>query len=324
MSEIAIFAPITPQGVLPAAAELVTAAKAVQSVSGESILVIAAEDRVLTYRDSLMWQGVDEVLLLHTAGIGSVQTDTLSRVLADELSARDISVLLAPADHATRAMLARTAVYLNTGMTAACKELQAKQVDGQTVVHQIKTSFGNQAMVICDITSKPNIITLLPGNYDPASLGGSPNVRVREFDGLVSGIKVLGAEQQSTVNSLTDADYVVCVGKGSMEGDNFELAKQYASKENAAFAGSRPMADQGWIPFESQIGESGTVICPKACLILGVSGAIQFTEGIKGNPVKIAVNTDPQAGITHFADYVAVADMQDILKALLDDDNSDI
>jgi electron transfer flavoprotein alpha subunit len=110
---------------------------------------------------------------------------------------------------------------------------------------------------------------------------------------------------------------VVCVGKGAIEGENFSLAKSYAQKINAAFAGSRPMADQHWIDFEAQIGESGTVIRPEACLICGVSGAIQFTEGIKGDPLVIAINKDPKAPIFGFADYKVVADMKDILPELL-------
>ncbi len=77
------------------------------------------------------------------------------------------------------------------------------------------------------------------------------------------------------------------------------------------------MADNGHLPFEAQIGQSGTVVRPQVIITMGVSGAIQFTEGIKGDPLVIAVNTDPEAAIFSFADYAVVEDMDKVLDELL-------
>ena len=101
-----------------------------------------------------------------------------------------------------------------------------------------------------------------------------------------------------------------------IESGQFEAVKAYADKIGAALAGSRPVADQGFIPFDDQIGESGTVIQPKLCIIFGVSGAIQFTEGIKGDGTIIAVNNDPNAPIRGFADVFICADMGELLIAM--------
>ncbi len=317
MSEIVVYAQITRNGLNPETAELVTAAQEVAKVSGETITVLAADDQAPACEDALKLDGVTDVVLLHTAGISEMQTDVLSQVIADAIASRDVSTILAPSDHQARALLSRVAVKLDTGMTAACKELQAEIVDGRTVVHQIKSSFGRQGLVTCDITTNPAVITLIPGSYEAASETGTPNVRIIEKENLASSLEVLEFEESQSADNLLGAKCVVCVGKGTMEGENFNLAKSYAEKIGAAFAGSRPMADQHWIDFEAQIGESGTVIRPEACLICGVSGAIQFTEGIKGDPLLIAINKDPKAPIFSFADYKVVADLKDILPELL-------
>lgn len=262
--------------------------------------------------------GVSKVVLIHTLGITYANGDALAPVLADAIRSLDASVVLVPASHTARALMSRVAVLLDTGMTASCFRLETEMVDGKAVIHQIKSSFGSQAYVTCDIKTSPNIITMIPEASEPEKEHGEPEVKVIEKEGLTSAIEVLGREEDETESSIMGADFVVAVGKGAIEGDGLALAKQYAEKEGAALAGSRPMADQNYIPFETQIGESGTVIRPDVCLICGVSGAIQFTEGIKGDPLVIAVNTDPKAPIFNFADYMAVADMDTVLKALLD------
>lgn len=317
MSEIVVYAQITKNGLNPETAELVTAAQEVAKVSGGTITVLAADGQAPSYEDALKLDGVSDVILLHTVGIGEMQADVLSKVIADVITSRDVSTILAPSEHQARALLSRIAVKLDAGMTAACKELKPEAVDGKVVVHQIKSSFGSQGLVTCDITTKPAIITLIPGSYEAAPQTGTPKIQVIEKENLTSALEVLDFEESQSAGNLLGAKRVVCVGKGAIEGENFNLAKAYAEKIGAAFAGSRPMADQHRIDFEAQIGESGTVIRPEACLICGVSGAIQFTEGIKGDPLVIAINKDPKAPIFGFADYKVVADMKDILPELL-------
>ncbi len=76
--------------------------------------------------------------------------------------------------------------------------------------------------------------------------------------------------------------------------------------------------DEGMIPFDHQIGQTGCTVRPKICLSFGVSGAIQHTEGIKNTDLFVAVNTAEDAPIFQVADYGAVADMKPVLQCLLE------
>lgn len=317
MSEIVVYAEITDKGLNPETAELITTAEGISAVSGEPITVLAADESAAEYARALSLQGVSRVILVKTPGITCANGDALADVLTAQLRALDPSVVLVPASHTARALFSRVAVQLDTGMTAACFRLETELVEGKPVIHQIKSSFGSQAYVTCDITTTPAIITMIPESCEPETAAGEPQVEVTLQEGLSSAIEFLGTEEDETESSLMGADFVVCVGKGALEGDGLALAKEYAAQEGAALAGSRPMSDQGYIPFESQVGESGTIIRPDVCLIFGVSGAIQFTEGIKGDPLVIAVNSDPKAPIFNFAQYMAVADMGEVLRELL-------
>jgi len=317
MAGIGVFAEITAYGADEALGSLITAAKTVADVSGEEITVIAAGPDIEKYKEAFSFQGVSKVVLCDLPGVSFVQTDVIAKDLADVIEKSGFSAVLVPATHTARALFARIAMKLNIGMTADCTSLRIEVVDGKTVIHQIKPSFGAQIMVDCDIIGQPQIITMKTDDYEPAALGGTPSVEVLRPETSGSAITVNGFEEISSANSLHDAKIVVCAGKGAMADDNFQLIQQYAEKIGAAVAGTRPMADNGWIPFSSQVGQSGTVIRPDVCITFGVSGAIQFTEGIKGDPVIIAVNSDPHAAIFGFADYAVVADMHDVLTELL-------
>lgn len=55
---------------------------------------------------------------------------------------------------------------------------------------------------------------------------------------------------------------------------------------------------------------------PKLYLALGISGAPEHIEGMKGADLVIAVNTDPKAPIFDVAQYGAEVDVLELLPAL--------
>jgi len=66
-----------------------------------------------------------------------------------------------------------------------------------------------------------------------------------------------------------------------------------------------------------QIGQTGFVTRPKVALVCGISGATQFTVGVKDAGLIVAINSDPEAPIFEEADLCVVDDLFPILEALL-------
>lgn len=317
MGAIGIYAEILDNKVSNSIGSMVEFGLKVKEASGAELVMFAVGEDMKEKEACLKAAGVDRLVLMEIPGISPVQTDLLSNAVCEILDKVEMSTILVPASHTARSMFARVAMKRNIGMTADCTDLDTEIIDGKPVVHQIKPSFGAQIMVTCDVEGDSEIITMRTDDQVLPDLSGDPAVEYVEFSGGESAVKVMGFEKNEEVNSLHSAEVVVCAGRGAMDEERFEMVNKYAEKIGAVVAGSRPMADNGWIPFSNQVGQSGTVIRPKVVLTFGVSGAIQFTEGIKGNPLIIAVNSDEHAPIFGFADYAVIADMGEVLPELL-------
>ncbi len=115
---------------------------------------------------------------------------------------------------------------------------------------------------------------------------------------------------------ITQHDILVAVGRGIQTRENVVLAEELASVLGGALCGSRPVIDQGWLPLSRQVGKSGLTVKPKLYLTLGISGAPEHVEGMKGASLIVAVNSDPQAPIFSVAHYGIVADAVDMAPTL--------
>jgi len=115
---------------------------------------------------------------------------------------------------------------------------------------------------------------------------------------------------------ITKVPILVSVGRGIQNADNLPQAEAVAELLGGTVCGSRPVIDQGWLPKTRQVGKSGMTVKPKLYLALGVSGAPEHVEGMRGAELIVAINTDPQAPIFSVAHYGVVADLLDILPSL--------
>jgi len=115
---------------------------------------------------------------------------------------------------------------------------------------------------------------------------------------------------------ITQQPILVSIGRGIGGPENVELAQELADALGCAVSASRPITDAGWLPKTRQVGKSGLTVKPKLYLALGISGAPEHLEGMRGAETIVAVNTDPQAPIFDVAHYGATCDMLDLLPAL--------
>lgn len=303
-------------------AELVSAAHFIKQTTGEKIQAVVVAKDCDNLVEQLKQLDIDEIYAVKTEHDCAFQDDAVSQVIAEMLKRIDPSSVLVPATTVGRSVFSRVAAKLGCGLTADCTELKVdKRGDGSFYIKQNKPSFGENVFVTI-VTKEgyyPQMMTVRPGVYTPCETSGEAEVHY--FDDIkLPESKIQVAEIQPASNdtdSILSAEVVVVGGRGAETEENFELLKKFAEKIGAAIGGTRPLADTGQIPFEHQIGQTGFTIRPKICISLGVSGAIQHTEGIKDTKLFVAVNQDESAPIYNISDYGIAADMKDVLDAYL-------
>lgn len=308
----------------PASAELVSAARLIQETTKEEISAIVAAKDCDTVVEELKGLGVEKIYVVKTSRDILLQDDAESEVIAEMLRKIDPSSVLIPATPTGRSIFSRVAMKLNCGLTADCTELLVgTREDGSYYIKQNKPSFGENVFVTI-ITREgyyPQMMTVRPGVYTAPEASSENSAEVVYMDDIavpdsqIEVVEVLPTED--TTDSILSSEIVVVGGRGVLEDDNFALVKEFADKIGAAIGGTRPMVDTETIPFEHQIGQTGCTIRPKICISLGVSGAIQHTEGIKDTKLFVAVNTDPNAAIFKVADYGMTADLRAVLENYL-------
>ena len=83
--------------------------------------------------------------------------------------------------------------------------------------------------------------------------------------------------------------------------------------------GTRAVVDAGWLPYSSQVGQTGKTVRPSVYLAAGVSGAMQHLVGMKDSGTIIAVNKDEEAPIFRIADLGIVGDLHKVLPKLVEE-----
>ncbi|SEK89314.1 electron transfer flavoprotein subunit alpha/FixB family protein [Haloferax larsenii] len=164
-------------------------------------------------------------------------------------------------------------------------------------------------------------ITIRPGEWDATEAAGEPAVEAFdvEIDDSRVRSRVAGFEEVGSGDvDIADADVLVSVGRGIEEEENIELVQELADALDATLSSSRPIVDNGWLPKDRQVGQSGKVVTPKFYIAVGISGAVQHVAGMKGAENIVAINTDPDAPIFDIADYGIVGDLFDVVPELIE------
>jgi len=181
--------------------------------------------------------------------------------------------------------------------------------------------YGGKMMADVSPEGDMAIVACLAGSF-PAEVGqGSTAATSIASPVSLDGLKTKFVEAIKPASGdvdITAQTKLVSIGRGIGSKDNVELAEELAGKLGATVSSSRPVVDAGWLPRTRQVGKSGLKVKPKLYLMLGISGAPEHLEGMKGAELIIAINTDKKAPIFNVAHYGATADLFEVAEAMLE------
>ncbi len=245
--------------------------------------------------------------------------DALAAALTGLVGATGADVVLLASGFEAKEVAARVALA-----TGAALMVDAAQVDrddaGRVVTTQqaFAASWTLRAVATVDrsvVTLRSNAVKAVPadlpapGQVRPAAPAAPVDPRVRVVERTprpASGRPDVGEAQ------------VVVVGGRGTQGD-FSAVEDLADALGAAVGATRDVTDEGWMPHETMVGQTGVTISPRLYVGAGVSGAIHHRGGMQASGTVVAVNTDPDAPIFEFADFGVVGDIADVLPQAADE-----
>ena len=84
-------------------------------------------------------------------------------------------------------------------------------------------------------------------------------------------------------------------------------------------AASRPLVDNGWLPHDDQIGQSGATVKPDHIINIAISGSVQYQVGMQNSKCIISINHTSGVPIFDISHYGAVADYRSLVPAIIEE-----
>lgn len=305
-------------------------------------------DNIKERANELGGYGADRVLVCESPMLKDYTTDAYTKVISDVVRERKPEILLFGATSIGRDLAPRCAARLHTGLTADCTHLDVDvskyieylrnnstlRVDIEKFdledrnLKMTRPAFGGHLMatIICP-RFRPCMSTVRPGVmkraiYDESKAKNviveSIPVSLSEEDIRTKVLEVIKETQKKV--DLIGAEVIVAVGQGisSDVKRGIELAQQLADALGGVVGATRAVVDEGWLPADHQVGQTGKTVRPKLYIALGISGAIQHRAGMQDAEYIIAVNKSKTAPIFEAADYGICGDLFSVVPLMIE------
>lgn len=307
------------QGVVrPSSYELVAFARVIQQAASQPITAIVLGHAVGdAAADIARRTGVD-VIAVSDASLsvynGEAYKSVLSRLL-HELSAGYVLV-------AGSSQGSDFAPGLAVRLQAACiTQVEALRVDDGGILCTRKVFSGKIEAEIQALTGTV-VMTIEPGTIAPLTeTGGTPG-RVVFREAALPPLKTETLSRRAVQTGdarLADAKVVVAAGRGIGDEEDLSLVRDLAACiPHAVVGGSRPVVDNGWLPYGRQVGVTGTTVSPALYVACGISGAAQHVSGMRTAGFIVSINRDPGAAIFQLSDVCIVEDLKTFVPVLID------
>ncbi len=260
--------------------------------------------------------GADKVILIDSPSLENYDVIPYCSVMAPLVQQHQPVSVLFGATLTGNDLASRLAARIKGGLVTNCNLLEIAE-DGAMLA--IRHAYGGKVSVTFQYASnRAQLATLSPGAVEISLAVRQPQVitidNIEISPAIVERIEVLKGAPENI--GLSEAEVIVAGGRGMGNQDRFNQLGELARLLGASVGGTRIAVDNGWLPFERQVGQTGKMVSPRFFMTLGTSGAIQYTNGFKDAEFILAIDKNSRAVIFEIADVGVVGDIQQILPAV--------
>ena len=214
-------------------------------------------------------------------------------------------------------VMAQAAARLDAPLVANCTDIDPAdrsltRIQWGGSLLEDATLDADVALVTCSLHAVP---------AEPAATPAAPSTAVFdvELDAGLARTMVRDRVVLTAGVTLSTAPVVVGGGRGVGSAEGYARLTELAELLGGRVGCSRAATNNGWRPHADQVGQTGTRIAPEIYIASGISGAIQHWVGAMGSKHILAINTDPEANMVVKADWAVIADLHQVIPAIIDE-----
>ena len=331
MNNIFVYIELENGAVADVSLELLTKGRELADELGVKLEAVVLGHGVAGIEKELAKYGADTVWVADDEIFAPFRTLPHTAVLCGLIRQEKPQIALFGATPVGRDFAPRVSSALHSGLTADCTQLvigdhtdPKTKTDYKNLLYQIRPAFGgNIIATIVNPDNRPQMATVREGVmkkeiFNANHQGEIKMIDVNQFttpEDFV--IHVIERHMEKSKVNLKAAPIIVAGGYGVGSKENFQLLHELATVLGGEVGASRAAVDAGFCEHERQIGQTGTTVRPKLYIACGISGQIQHTAGMEESAMVIAINTDSNAPINKFADYVITGDLNVVIPKMI-------
>lgn len=326
--DVFIYAQQVDGEISPIAFELLGKAKDLAADLDTDVTAVLLGSKIKGLADQLAEYGADRVIVVDDPVLEVYRTEPYAQALTAVINEYKPEIMLVGATAIGRDLGPRVSARVGTGLTADCTKLEIgdfplNPLPGKEQKHNqllmTRPAFGgNTIATIACPDNRPQMATVRPGvmqKIDPVKGAKAEvvefNPELKENNCYVEILDIV--KEVAEVADIQQAKILVSGGRGVGSKENFKILQDLADALGGTVSCSRAVVDNGWMPKDLQVGQTGKTVRPNVYFAIGISGAIQHTAGMEESDIIIAINKDESAPIFDVADYGIVGDLNKIV-----------
>lgn len=288
---------------------------------GDAVVAVLLGSGVAGLAPTLFAYGAEKVIVAENDALAQYSARPYEKALVQLCEKRKPSIFLFAASVQGRDVAPRVMCSLRTGLTADAIDLD---VDEEGTFVQTTPNFGGNILSHIAIPEKrPQMVTVHPRVFEPFELKedatGELITETVDVEPDADYVVVESTKKVYDGKPIDECEVLVAGGRGIKSEEDLEQLRRLAGLLGGELACSRPLCDNGWMPHEEQIGQSGTTVKPKFILNVAISGSVQYLAGMQNAGCIMSINHTASAPIYDVSHYGAVIDYRKLIPAVIDE-----
>ncbi len=300
--------------------EILEPARRIAEKSGSDVTAVVIGENIGDAAAQIAEKGADTVIAVDSPDYKDYNLDAYADVLRQVIDDVKPEAVLIGATQDGKDIAPKLAAAFDS---ASASEVVGIDFDDDgNIIWTMPAYSGNILYDAVIEEARPQIGTIRSGTFkklEEAPKGSVESRDIKAADDVIKAVIRDSVKEMAESVNLEEAEIIVSGGRGMGTKENFQQVVDLAQLLGGVVGATRPAIEDGWIPRNHQVGQSGKIVAPKLYIACGISGATQHLTGIVNSDYIVAINKDEDAPIFEVANIGIVGDVNKVLPVMFEE-----